>query len=39
MIRLAEEEIKQKTKPEGSLGDLEDWAVRLAVLQGTLKPK
>lgn len=31
--------IDGKAKPPGSLGVLEDWAVRLATLQSTLQPK
>lgn len=34
----AQQEIAAKTKPLGALGRLEDAAVRLALLQGTLKP-
>jgi nicotinate-nucleotide--dimethylbenzimidazole phosphoribosyltransferase len=37
--QAALEAIDQKTKPPGSLGRLEEWAVRLAVLQQTLEPR
>ena len=35
----ARREIAAKTKPLGALGRLEDVATRLAVLQGTLRPR
>lgn len=36
---MARREIAAKTKPLGALGRLEDVAARLAVLQGTLRPR
>lgn len=38
LLAQAQHAIDNKTKPPGSLGYLEEIAVRLAVLQGTLKP-
>ncbi|CAM9643139.1 unnamed protein product [Discosporangium mesarthrocarpum] len=35
----AQAAIDGKAKPPGSLGTLEEWGVRLSVLQGTLSPK
>ena len=34
----AQRAMDQKTKPPGSLGRLESWAIRLAEIQGTLEP-
>lgn len=34
----AQRAIDEKTKPQGSLGELETWAVRLACIQNTLTP-
>jgi nicotinate-nucleotide--dimethylbenzimidazole phosphoribosyltransferase len=36
---LAQRAIDEKTKPLGSLGELETWAVRLACIQDTLTPR
>ncbi|KAJ3382500.1 hypothetical protein HDU84_004250 [Entophlyctis sp. JEL0112] len=38
-IANAQAEIDSKTKPPGSLGRLEDWAVRVAALRRSLKPR
>ncbi len=38
LAELAQEKFDRKTKPQGSLGDLEKIAVRLATLQNTLSP-
>jgi nicotinate-nucleotide--dimethylbenzimidazole phosphoribosyltransferase len=35
----AQRAVDEKTKPVGSLGELEAWAVRLASIQGTLTPR
>lgn len=38
LAELAQKKFDYKTKPQGSLGDLEKMAVRLATLQNTLSP-
>ena len=38
LAAAAQRAIDEKTKPLGSLGELEVWAVRLACIQGTLTP-
>ncbi|HSN86801.1 MAG TPA: nicotinate-nucleotide--dimethylbenzimidazole phosphoribosyltransferase, partial [Thermoanaerobaculia bacterium] len=39
LLTAARRAMDEKTKPPGSLGRLEDWAVQVAVLQGTLSPR
>lgn len=39
MRHQAREAMDRKVKPPGSLGRLEDWAVQLAELRGTLEPR
>jgi nicotinate-nucleotide--dimethylbenzimidazole phosphoribosyltransferase len=39
LAAAARHAIDDKTKPLGSLGDLETWAVQLAEIQGTLTPR